>query len=96
MAEDPSENKINNTSKSLLPIVFLAISFFAAGLVISIMVISATVGDNTIAAAAGGNNTTTAAGGNYSHANNETSANGNISSIPGTSQIVGDRRHAPM
>ena len=31
-----------------------------------------------------------------SHANNETSASGNISSVPGTSQIVGDRRHAPV
>jgi uncharacterized membrane protein len=88
-----SKNKRNNMTKSLLAIILLVTSFLTASLLVGI--ISSIVGNATAAAgnttAAAGN--TTAAGGN--HANNKTSASGNISSIPGTSQIE-DRRHAPV
>jgi hypothetical protein len=102
-----SKNKRNDMTKSLLSIILLVTSFLTASLlvgVISSIDSSATaVGANASAiggnaSAIGGN--ASAIGGNASaiggnHTNNQTSASGNISSMPGTSQLE-DRRHAPV
>jgi hypothetical protein len=87
------KNKSNDVTKSLLSVILLITSFLTASLLVG--VISSIDGNATAvggnATAVGGN--ATAVGGN--HADNKTSASGNISSIPGTSPIE-DRRHAPM
>jgi hypothetical protein len=88
-----SKNKRNDMTKSLLSIILLVTSFLTASLLVgvisSIDSSASAVGAN--ASAVGAN--ASAVGGN--HTNNKTSASGNISSMPGTSQLE-DRRHAPV